>query len=440
MKRSSYHIAKKFTLRVLKQKRGVALIASMMIMAALTILGLWAVTSSLIDNQITSNYRDHIQAFYNAEAGIEHAVNILKASTTSLDDLLLGSDGVPNTSDDGILSLGPSISFGSGAYEVRVKDNDDGDGDLFSDSDKMIVLASRGRVNNSNAVKTIGVGIKPAYIFNMGIFADERITISSNAKTDSYDSKLGVYGGSNIGSKGDVGTNGTSTSPAAVSLSSNAKIYGDAFIGEGGDPSSAISLSSNAEITGEKTAINEPVELPLMSAPSGLPSMGSISLSSNDQQIISGSGSYSSITLSSNSQLTIGGSGEVVISTGTLSLNSNTQLNVGSGVTSVTIFVSDSLSVSSNAKINSNTKDPTKMNIFGTDSLTNCSLSSNGGYFGTLYARNSDITVSSNVEIHGALIANRITLNSNARIHYDESLGRTGPSSGLMVSSWREEF
>lgn len=78
----------------LSDQRGVALIASLMIMASLAILAVWGITSNLIDNRITVNYRDHLQAYYAAEAGIERARDFLAG--LNFDTELQNSDGGDN--------------------------------------------------------------------------------------------------------------------------------------------------------------------------------------------------------------------------------------------------------------------------------------------------------------------------------------------------------
>jgi len=42
--------------------------------------------------------------------------------------------------------------------------------------------------------------------------------------------------------------------------------------------------------------------------------------------------------------------------------------------------------------------------------------------YGTIYAPSAEITVDSNFELFGSLVARRIDLNSNCRIHFDEQL------------------
>lgn len=130
-------------------EKGMILIVVLALITILTLVGTTAVITTTTDIKISSNYKNSVQAFYSAEAGIECANNILKSSTNGFDDELLGSDGIQNTPDDGILSFGSAVSFGNGTYTVRINDNNDGDGNLFHDSDNIVVITGTGTIRNA---------------------------------------------------------------------------------------------------------------------------------------------------------------------------------------------------------------------------------------------------------------------------------------------------
>ncbi|MBU4287939.1 MAG: pilus assembly PilX N-terminal domain-containing protein [Proteobacteria bacterium] len=138
---------------ILSNEKGMVLPLGLIFLAIIAILGTTAVIMTTTDLKIGTNYKLSEQAFYVAEAGIQRAANALKAGVSNgFDDELLGADGSSGTSDDGILSFGSSVGFGGGTYAVQVTDNND-DGDLFSDSDKKVIITSTGIVNNAS--KTI---------------------------------------------------------------------------------------------------------------------------------------------------------------------------------------------------------------------------------------------------------------------------------------------
>jgi len=92
------------------------------------------------------------KAFYTAEAGIERAKAVLKASQDGLNDELVGSDSLTNTADDGIPDFGSSFPFGGGTYQVRIRDNADSDASLYVDTDNTVIILSTGTFQNVTRV------------------------------------------------------------------------------------------------------------------------------------------------------------------------------------------------------------------------------------------------------------------------------------------------
>ncbi|MBI4640355.1 MAG: pilus assembly PilX N-terminal domain-containing protein, partial [Candidatus Tectomicrobia bacterium] len=113
---------------LLREERGNVLVMCLMLMVVFTMLGMAAIFTASTEVRIAANGRAGTQAFYAAEAGLAHAKAVLR--TRGFNVALKGSDGKPNTSDDGTLSDTTDVKFGSTTYSVEVIDNDDGDGDL----------------------------------------------------------------------------------------------------------------------------------------------------------------------------------------------------------------------------------------------------------------------------------------------------------------------
>lgn len=139
---------------LLKNSRGVALVVVTFITAILMTLTGASLLFSQLDLKMTSNFKTGTSAFHIADAGIESAK--AEMSGKSFDSVLVGADGNKNnTSDNGILSFGPSVAFNGGAYEVRVTDNDDGDGDAWHDTDGKVYITSTGKFAGSARVVKI---------------------------------------------------------------------------------------------------------------------------------------------------------------------------------------------------------------------------------------------------------------------------------------------
>lgn len=116
-----------------KNQRGIALITSLLALSALTAISIIAMNTSLTDLKISKNMRDIKKAFFNAEAGMRHAITVLDTSHNGFDDEL----------KEGELDFGPSVDFADGTYEVKITDNNDGDPNY--DIDNTIVITSTGK-------------------------------------------------------------------------------------------------------------------------------------------------------------------------------------------------------------------------------------------------------------------------------------------------------
>ncbi|HUU50115.1 MAG TPA: pilus assembly PilX N-terminal domain-containing protein [Nitrospinota bacterium] len=129
-----YKIIAKRALLTLTDQRGVALVASLMILTSLAVLGVWGINSNLIDYRVTSNYRDHTQAYYAAEAGLERAREYLKSLNFSTelqnaaggDNQMVNSTNVDNFPGDDI-PIYSGQTIGNSTYAVYIT-NDAADG------------------------------------------------------------------------------------------------------------------------------------------------------------------------------------------------------------------------------------------------------------------------------------------------------------------------
>jgi hypothetical protein len=158
-----------FVSRRITGERGVALVVSLLLIAALILLA--TVTGKVTVSDIFRSEYDmeSKRALFIAEAGVEKAKSIVK--TLTFTSALDGDDDTQGTSDDGLFAaIGGTAaidgnnysqaSFNDGTYSVRVYDNTDGDGNAAKDSDGLIYIESRGTYKN--ATKTLIVGVKKA--------------------------------------------------------------------------------------------------------------------------------------------------------------------------------------------------------------------------------------------------------------------------------------
>jgi hypothetical protein len=353
-----------------------------------------------------------LSTFYVAEAGLGEAAAILQKSGKA-----------------GLQSAAYPKSLSSLSYTVNAIY---GDADATLADDRIVLLSSAndGRVKSSVelVVKTI-----PTTQYRWAAFGDEYAKIHSNAYTDSYDSTTGTYAsqasGGHAKSRGDVGSN------ANVTLSSNAKVWGNATPG----PTGSVSSAANSSISGSTTPASSLVTLPAITVPS-IASSGSLTVSGT-QTLGPGTFHYTSISTNSNAVLNLVGPITLVVDNFDLKANSTASINASGG--KVQIYGTENFELKSNSTLTDNAVHArdvavylTGNNISGSSTLT---FSSNASFVGTIYAPNGDATISSNFAVYGSVMAKRLTLSSNSIIHYDEDLlndTSNGPPA-IQTVSWR---
>lgn len=180
-------------------ERGVILAVSLMFMALLAAMGSVTVVMTRADIKVSNNYKNSEQAFFVAQAGVEHAreqlraINAVSANKNSFSDELAAStggnallDGYVSGSDD--LPLISSGTLAKGTYTVYLT-NDITDG-IFSttDTNNTVTLTSVGTGPNGSAaviemtVSTFAIFTPPSPVTLVGPGATF-IGNESNAKS-----------------------------------------------------------------------------------------------------------------------------------------------------------------------------------------------------------------------------------------------------------------
>jgi len=168
--------AKRYARVSIGNERGMVLVVGLLLIVVLVLLGTTAVMTSTTDMKISANYKTSTQAFYIAEAGIEHArENVRQAINlgSSLSQILaarVGGTGVLSDSstitnfyangtfvtDD--VPFIASTSYGAGSYRVYLT-NDATDGvTSVTDTNYQVTLTSFGfGPNNSFTVIQVSI-------------------------------------------------------------------------------------------------------------------------------------------------------------------------------------------------------------------------------------------------------------------------------------------
>jgi len=410
------------------EEKGFVLVVGMMVMSVLLLLAVPFLYQLSFENRLTNKSYKSSAALSLAEAGVERAIWELNYGdiTTWAGDSALRTMTISSfqTSDGNVI----------GDIEIRVKDPD-GDNPVVSSSGRVALVESRVLFKGARVVLE-EEKYKP---WINGVFGDEELDFDSNAIVDSYDSRDGVYGGSNMGSEGHVGTNGTHY--GCIDMDSNARIYGNAVSGPESVPGDVIITRGIAEIFGEMDSLSEPNDMPSVPLPEGLPYMGDYFLEGGETAIIDQSGEYASFRLDSSAKVTITADVTLYI-TGEFSMLSNTVLEIDPGIR-VTIYLGGSFIQESNTQINNLSEDPTNLLILGTDSFNGeMEWNSNSQLWGAVYVPRADIHLNSAADFSGSISGKSFSCNSNAKIHYDVALAALeldgADGTPFTVKSWQE--
>jgi len=410
--------------------RGVALIITYMVVAVLTILSAAFLARAISEKDSARRNAYSTHALWLAEAGIQKAI------------WELNSNNCADFKQCILQSVCSSCSACSSVSKCLTGTLTYGDFSAQVDSLNTTITSTGYYPSSSDSnlmQRTVTVYLASDSPFNYGVFAKGSIGLSENVTIDSYDSSKGNYGGSNVKSNGDLGTN--STSDEAIELSNNVTVKGDVSTGSGG----TVDSGENVTVTGSTTHDNN-IDVPSVSVPSSLSSLtsgGALSVAKKDTTTLSaGSYKYTSITLGEKSTLSITGAVNLYLTSTSSALTStnNGTISIASGA-SLTVYVNGVVAFDNNVTINNSSKTPSNFVLYSTYSGSNgVTVENNGGMYGVVYAPDTDVSISNNGIVYGAVIGKTIEASNNAYVHYDEKVTAlaSSSSSSYTMSNWQE--
>ena len=228
---------------------GIALATALFGVVVVTVLAMGMWTIARVNNFSAVNREDAARAFNLAEAGVAHALSLLRdpLQDTTLTQLLQGADFTPNTGDDGLLTgygfpaadviPAAGVAMEGGTYFVILIDDPlDNDGDTLTDSNSRILARCTG-VTDTGASASINVVIGSAQLPAMA--TDGNLTISGNPNI------LGACGGAHANQRLTI--SGTTTVSTQVSSSDSVAVSGEVNQ-EGGGSSTPLNHQPPVEI------------------------------------------------------------------------------------------------------------------------------------------------------------------------------------------------
>ncbi len=280
-------------------------------------------------------------------------------------------------------------------------------------------------------------------LFDYSVFGNNEVGLGSYSFIDSYDSRNGLYGGTNVSSNGSVGTNATDY--GCISLDNSAIIYGNAFSGPQSEPELVIITWFNSHIFGAKQSLSSPKDMPSVLPPENLPFMGDYYLDSYQTDVISQSGEYDSFRLNSDAEATIANDVTLYVK-GDFEIGSQAKLVIAENSSGKIYLGGGNFTLGEESEIINLTQDPKRLLILGTDYFNQIvDLSLYNDFYGAVYAPRANLNCNFAASFYGSLVANMVSLSTFSEVHYDKALAdiqipTTGKGSIYSIMSWQQRF
>jgi hypothetical protein len=383
--------------------RGSALLIVIVFVSLVAGLGAVILGVDLRTGRSRKDAANEQRAFYAAEAAINEALDALDAGTANPGPgatVEVGSEATPRI-------LGPSRHWAS---VTRV-------------DERRFSIIGVGRDGVSRARHELLVTHAPNGLFQYAAFGADEVRLDSGSFVDSFDSMLGDYGSQVVAGTDWARERGIVGSNADVRLSSNTRVYGDCHPGPGGV---VVATATGIVITGSTDPAHALVPLEPIVPPVAT-SLGAASWAAN---VTLGPGviRYSDVAVTGGATLTIAGPAQIVFDNFRLSTGTRLVFDATNGP--IEVYSARDFVLESGTQVVTPNQSAVDVKLFlsgdnrnGDPSLRDSvSLAADSSFVGAVYAPNSSITLGSNFELYGSVMAGDVDLSSNGRVHFDEAL------------------
>ncbi len=385
-------------------RRGSALVLSLVAVATVVVLSasFSQFASAVANRQAQSVHRK--RAFYMAEAGLAEAFAGFSC----------GKSGNVGTQDS------PAL-LGDGLFWVEAVE-------LETD---VVRLDATGMVGTGRAELSLVVRRGETSVAALGVFSAGQVTLGPGSLVDAYDSSKGDYAtqadksGAALGSNGAVSISGTLLNPS--------KVKGDVTPGA----ESAVSTAGSVTITGSTQPAFAETELPAIEVPAL--KLGSPQVHGSPYPLVipAGSVGYQSLTVQAGAQVIIQGPAQIVL--GSLTLEETAQLSFDTAKGPVELYVTDGIDLAAESLLSSSSTRPEDVLIqVPGQTAQPVHLLSSGSFHGVVYAPEALVVLGEEFEFFGALVAEQLSFEGAAKLHFDKHLAELAAESALPVMlSWR---
>ena len=417
-------------------EKGFVFPVGLMFLAIISILGTIAVIITTTDLKIGGNYKTSVQAFYDAEAGVQYVLKRLASDLDDSDPQTVDLTAIPisltYSTPSGFSFTPPTVltSLGSGQYSFKVT----GHGP-----------------NNSEAVIKFVFSANRKSVFDYGLFTNGLLDLKSDAHVYSYDSRdtpnpdPATFPGTSTGGA-DIGSN------TEVSTKMETYIDGELGLGADGDPpvDAIWTDTGTPEVTGTvgNAGHVEPDPLGANDPSSDLYKKFIDIVDSNDNGT-AGDGSSlegtTAIDLGTGEKLTLT-AGDYYITDIILKNGSILEIDATSGP--VNIYLSGTLNAeegeieAKNGSAINNLSQPTDFSIFS-NSSQDIIFKHSSAFKGMVYAPNAHVELKNTAGVYGLIWGNTATIHNGGEFYFDEAIKGKYLSDNnytIDVLSWKNDF
>lgn len=250
-----------------------------------------------------------------------------------------------------------------------------------------------------------------------GLSANGFVSIKNQSVVDSYDSSAGPYGGANVGQSAVVSTN--STGPGQLAHQNSTDIWGDVFVGPGGDPATVYTTHPTCNLGGSLKALDAPIPMPVARVPDLGPSAGDLVYDAPG--VISGDLHCDALEIDGAGSVTIDGDvrivaeGEVTIDGGGLTVLAGSRL---------TIYCMKGLSISVPVNMPGGLSgDPDALHIFAVGPEPVAVKGNGAALAARIYAPQGVLEIETGAKVFGTYVGNLVDMDNKAEFHMDVSHG-----------------
>lgn len=387
-------------------RRGSALVLSLVAVGTVVVLAAsFTHLASTIGNRQTHSVHKK-RAFYLAEAGLAESFAAFSCGRSGN----VGSEEEP-------------ALMGEGLFWVEATELIPG----------IVRLEATGMVGTGRAVLSLVAKRGVVEVASLGVFSNGPISLGAGSRVDAYDSSEGLYEEQLDKSGGSIASNDSITLSGTILMPTT--IDGDVTPG----PEATVTSSGTVTVTGSQTRSFEHIVLPEVELPE-LPLEEAQDHSSPYPLVIPpGKAGYSGLTVRSGAQAILQGPAIVVL--GSLLLESSAELVFDTSGGPIELYVTDSLVASARSLLSTADADPSKVLIqVPGETSAPVQIRAQGAFHGIVYAPHTEVVLGASMNFHGSLVADALTLNGAAKLHFDRHLLELAGEKELpTVLSWRLE-